>query len=201
MGQAVIFDIGGVLLDWDPRNLYRKMLPDETSIDAFFDEVGFANWNAQQDKGRQWSEGVADLSEQFPHRSSLIEAAHLRWNEMIENTFPDTVVILESLAAQQFPLYAITNFSSEKWGEVQKRFEFLSLFRDAVVSGDEKVMKPDAAIFQCLLTRNDLQAGECIFIDDSPVNTKGAEALGMKTVRFETSAQLRNELEEHGLII
>lgn len=201
MSQVVIFDIGGVLLDWDPRNLYRKLLPNEESIDEFFDEVDFATWNIEQDKGRRWVDGVSKLSEQFPHRNALIEAAHLRWDEMIEQTIPGAVIILENMAAQQIPLYAITNFSSEKWFEVQKRFKFLSLFRDVAVSGDEKVMKPDAAIFQRLLTRNGLLAEDCIFIDDSPVNTKGAEALGIKAVRFENSDQLRIALKEHGLTI
>ncbi|MEH6547602.1 MAG: HAD family phosphatase [Sneathiella sp.] len=201
MRKAVIFDIGGVLLDWNPRHLYRKMLPDEKSIDAFFDEVGFSAWNIQQDAGRSWGDGVAELIEEFPHHNSLIKAAHLRWHEMIESPIHDTVVILELLAARQTALFAISNISSEKCAELQERFKFFSLFRDIVVSGDEKVLKPEATIYQRFLTRNDLQAEDCIFIDDSPVNTKGAEALGMKAVRFETPAQLLNELEEYGLII
>ncbi|MCR9212880.1 MAG: HAD family phosphatase [Proteobacteria bacterium] len=201
MTKVVVFDVGGVLLDWNPRHLYRKILPDENSIDEFFDEVEFSAWNIQQDKGRSWADAVGELSGRFPHHSSLIEAAHLRWHEMIEHTIPDTVVILEELSAQEVPLYAITNFSSEKWTETRKRFEFLSLFRDAVVSGDEKIIKPDAGIFQCLLTRNDLQAEDCVFIDDSQKNVDGASDVGMTAILFETPAQLRKALSGHAVLI
>lgn len=199
MTLSVVFDVGGVLIDWNPRHLYRKLLPDETAIDAFLDEVGFHAWNAQQDAGRAWDQAVADLAGRFPHRRALIEAADGRWPEMVAGPIAGTVAILEALHESGTPLFAITNFSSAKWRLTQERFSFLNRFRDIVVSGDERVVKPEADIFRRFLDRNDLAPEECLFIDDSPVNTKGAAAIGMRPVRFQSPDALREALAEHGI--
>ena len=198
--RAIVFDVGRVLLDWDPRYLYRKLLSDNGAIDAFFDEVGFFDWNLGLDRGQSWQEGVTLLSEQFPHRRDLIEAADKRWHEMISGPITGTVVILDTLKNSGMPLYAITNFSSEKWPEACARFPFLLCFRDVVVSGDEKLLKPDPEIYQLLLNRNNLVADDCIFIDDSKPNVEAASELGMDAIWFQSPAQLETELRGLGVL-
>lgn len=198
MTLSVVFDVGGVLIDWNPRHLYRKLLPDETAIDAFLDEVGFLAWNAQLDAGRDWDQAVADLSGRFPHRRALIEAADRRWSEMVAGPISGTVAILDALHGNGAPLYAITNFSSQKWRLTQARYPFLTRFRDVVVSGDERLVKPDAEIFRCFLERNGLTPETCLFIDDAPANVESAVELGMRGVQFQSPDALREALAEHG---
>lgn len=200
MSRAVIFDIGGVLIDWSPRHLYRKLLPDEARIDAFFAEVGFAEWNVAQDAGRPWAVAVAELSADFPRHARLIEAADRRWQEMVAGPIAGAVALLEACHAKGAPLYAITNFSSEKWVETRARFDFMKRFRDVIVSGDERVMKPDPEIYRRLLARNGLRAGDCLFIDDSPRNVAGAEAVGMAAIRFTDPAALQADLVRLGVL-
>ncbi|MGI9406902.1 MAG: HAD family hydrolase [Hyphomicrobiaceae bacterium] len=198
MNKVVVFDVGGVLLDWNPRYLYRKLLPDDATIEAFFDEVGFSAWNISLDAGRNWDEAVAELGSRFPHRQALIEAAHFRWFDMVSGPIIGTVEILEALNADDVPLYAITNFSSEKWIGAKERFAFLNHFRDTVVSGDEKITKPDPAIYECLLQRNSLEPENCVFIDDSAANVASATAIGIPAIQFKSPAALRNDLVANG---
>lgn len=200
MTKAVIFDIGAVLIDWNPKYLYSKLLPDEAAIDAYLDEIGFNEWNRALDAGGLWGPGIDDLVSRFPHHKALIEASHLRWHEMLPGAIDGTVVILERLAEKGAPLYAITNYSSEKWLETIARFPFFAHFRDIVVSGDEKLMKPDAAIYRLCLERNGLEAGNCIFIDDQPKNVIAAAALGIDAIQFESPAQLERELVARGVL-
>ena len=199
MTLSVVFDVGGVLIDWNPRHLYRKLLPDETAIDAFLDEVGFLAWNAQLDAGRDWDQAVADLSGRFPHRRALIEAADRRWSEMVAGPISGTVAILDALHGNGAPLYAITNFSSQKWRLTQARYPFLTRFRDVVVSGDERAVKPDAEIFHRFLDRNELAPETCLFIDDSAANVDAAAGVGMHSVRFQSPDSLRKSLAERGI--
>lgn len=200
MSKTVIFDIGAVLIDWNPKYLYAKLLPDDAAIDAYLEEIGFQEWNRALDAGGLWGPGIEDLVSRFPHRKDLIEASHLRWHEMLPGAIDDTVVILERLAAKEIPLYAITNYSSEKWVETKARFPFFSHFRDIVVSGDERLMKPDEAIYRLCLERNGLEAETCIFIDDQPKNVAAAAALGIDAIQFEAPAQLARELTARGLL-
>src|SRR5262245_16953490 len=165
MTRAVIFDIGQVLVEWNPTHLYSKLLPDQTAIDAFLDEIGFREWNLALDGGGRWDIAVAELSSRFPHRKTLIEAAHHRWHEMVPGVLDGSVTILEQLSDKGVPLYAITNFSAEKFTETRARFAFFSHFRDIVVSGDEWLLKPDPAIYRLCLERNGLEANRSVFID------------------------------------
>lgn len=197
---SVIFDVGAVLVDWDPRYLFRQLLADDAAIEAFFEEVGFHAWNRSLDGGRVWSEAVADLSARFPHRGALIAAAHERWHEMLPGQIDGSVEILERLAAAGTPLYAITNFSSEKWAETRRRFGFFNVFRDIVVSGDEKLLKPEPEIYRCCLERNGLDARTCVFIDDSMPNVDGAAALGIDAILFQSPEQLEAALAQRGLL-
>jgi 2-haloacid dehalogenase len=201
MTKAVIFDIGGVLIEWHPKHLYLKMLEDEAAIDAFLAEIGFSEWNLALDAGGRWEPAIADLVARYPHRQELIEAAHHRWHEMLPGDIPGTVAILEKLSAAGVPLYAITNFSSEKFVEARARWPFFALFRDIVVSGDEQLLKPEAEIFRLCLERNGLTAQDCVFIDDVAHNIAGARAVGIDAIQFATPEQLERDLTARGLLM
>ncbi len=200
MTRTVIFDIGGVLIDWNPKHLYSKLLQDDAAIEAFLREIGFDEWNRQLDAGGLWGPAIAELVARHPHHTALIEAAHQRWHEMLPGEIPGTVAILERLSEQGVPLYAITNYSTEKWTETRARFPFFAHFRDIVVSGDEKMVKPDLAIFRLCLQRNGLEADSCIFIDDVPRNVAAAKSAGIDAILFETPEKLADELTARGLL-
>jgi 2-haloacid dehalogenase len=200
MTKAVIFDIGAVLIDWNPKYLYSKLLTDDAAIDAFLAEIGFHDWNRALDGGGLWGPAIAELAGRFPHHRELIEAAHTRWHEMLPGAIDGTVDILEQLAAKGVPLYAITNYSTEKWLETKARFPFFAHFRDIVVSGDERLLKPDPAIYRLCLDRNGLEAGSCVFIDDSPKNVAGAASVGIDAILFETPQKLAADLTARSLL-
>lgn len=197
--RAVIFDVGNVLLSWDARALYRQLLPDEAAIDAFFAEIGFHDWNLGFDRGADWDEGVAAHAARFPHHAELVRAFHQRWHETVLGPIDGTVAILEALDADRVPLYAITNFAWPKWQESRARFGFLGRFRDVVVSGQERMLKPDPAIYRLCLERNGLAAADCVFVDDSAANVAGAAAVGIDAIRFTTPEALGDELRRRGL--
>ncbi len=198
--DTVVFDVGNVLILWDPRNLYRKLLPDPAEMERFLAEVCTDAWNLEQDRGRSWAEAIAERLPLFPQHEALIRAYSERWHEMVPGEVPGTVAVMEELRAAGVPLYAITNFSTEKFAEAQVRFPFLRQFRDVVVSGEEKLVKPDPAIYRRLLARNGLEAGRCLFIDDSEKNVRGAEAVGMRAHHFREAGTLRAALVELGLL-
>lgn len=201
MTRAVIFDVGNVLIRWDARLVFRDLLPDAGATDAFMAEVGFDAWNLEQDRGRSWDEGVAVLSAAHPHRAGLIAAFRERWQESVPGEIAGSVEVVEALRAAGVPLYAITNFSAEKWLESVARFPFLgSAFRDVVVSAHEGVVKPDPAIFAVCLRRNGLYAGDCVFVDDSARNIAAAAALGFDAVQFTGPEALRAALAGRGLL-
>lgn len=192
--DTVVFDIGNVLIAWDPRHLYRKLFAEETEMDRFLAEVCTAGWNLEQDRGRGWDEAIAERVALFPQHEALIRAYSERWHEMVPGEVPGTVALLEALRAQGVALHAITNFSAAKFAEAQARFPFLRGFRDVVVSGTERLLKPDPAIYRLLLDRNGLLAGQCLFIDDSPANVEGARAVGMRAHHFTGAPALQAEL-------
>lgn len=195
----VVFDVGNVLLRWDPQLLYAKLIPDAEKRDWFMRNVCTAAWNIEQDRGRSWEEAVAMLVAQHPEWTAEIQASDARWHETIPGTVADNVAILEELADRGEEIYAITNFSREKWAECLIRFPFLQRFTGAVVSAHERLIKPDPAIFQLLLSRYGLEAGRCIFVDDSPRNVEAARASGMQAVHFLDGVDLRGALRALGL--
>ena len=198
---AIIYDIGNVLIRWDVRLLYRQLLPDEAAIDAFLAETGFHAWNLELDRGLPWNEAVAAQTALFPHHATLIAAFHHRWHDTVPGPVEGAPELLADLAAAGVPLYAITNFSSEKFAETTRRFPFLAnAFRDVVVSGDEGVVKPDPEIYRRCLARNGLAAERAIFIDDSLPNVAAAAALGIDAIPFTTTAALRDQLARRGLL-
>ena len=199
--NVVVFDVGGVLLDWNPRYLYRKLFSgDEDAMEYFLTHICSSTWNLLQDAGRPFAEAVAELSERYPKHADNIAAYDQRWEEMITGTIEDTVTILQRLQANATPLYAITNFSTEKFALVRERFDFFEAFAGIVVSGEVKLLKPDRAIYLRLLNDYQLNAADCVFIDDSPINASGAENVGMHAIHFQSPEQLHQALSKQGLL-
>ena len=196
----VIFDIGNVLVHWEPRALYRKIFASEDEVEWFIANVCNSDWNLEQDRGRSFAEAVREATARFPEHADAIAAYDLRWHETVPGPIDGTVGILEELRQRGTPLYAITNFNQDKFRETVERFAFLRTFRDIVVSGDERLLKPDPAIYRVLLERNGIDAAACVFIDDSDKNVRGAEAVGMKAIHFTTPQALRADLAGMGLL-
>jgi 2-haloacid dehalogenase len=196
----VVFDIGNVLVHWDPRALYRKIFASEDEVEWFIANVCNSDWNLEQDRGRSFAEAVREATARFPEHADAIAAYDLRWHETVPGPIDGTVGILEELRQRGTPLYAITNFNQDKFRETLERFSFLRTFRDIVVSGDERLLKPDPAIYRVLLERNGIDAAACVFIDDSEKNVRGAEAVGMKAIHFTTPQALRADLAGMGLL-
>ena len=196
----VVFDIGGVLLDWNPRYLYRKIFDDEQEMDYFLTHICSHTWNLLQDAGRPPAEGVAELSARYPHYAEQIAVYHSRWLETLNGTIHDSVAILQELQHRDTPLYAITNFNQETFALCRQHFDFLNEFLGIVVSGEVKLLKPDPAIYLRLLHDYQLRAEDCVFIDDSEVNAKGAQKVGMHGIHFQSAPGLRLELQKLGLL-
>ncbi|WP_181701420.1 HAD family hydrolase [Chthonobacter albigriseus] len=197
--DTVVFDIGNVLIRWDPRNLYRRLIPDAAEMERFLAEVCTDAWNLEQDRGRTWTEAVAERVALFPDKADLIAAYDTGWHEMVPGEVDGTRSILDELHGAGVPLFAITNFSAEKYAEATDRFPFLTIFRDTVVSAHEGLLKPDPAIYRRLLDRNDLDPRRTVFIDDSVKNVEGALAAGMNAIHFTGAHDLRRDLRDLGL--
>jgi 2-haloacid dehalogenase len=198
--KAVVFDLGGVLIDWDPRHLYRKLLADEAAVEEFLATVCTPEWNAELDRGRPFAEGVAELVERHPEHAAAIAVYHERWPEMVAGDIPGTVEVLAELRAAGVPLYALTNWSAETFAITRGRFEFLEWFDGLLVSGEERVTKPDPAIFQLLLDRFGLDPTATVFVDDSEANVAAARRLGFDAIRFTGHEELRRELVARRLL-
>lgn len=196
----VVFDLGMVLIEWDPRHLYRKVFNDDAKMEWFLSEVCHNDWNLEQDRGRSFDDAVKEATARHPDHAAEIAMYRDRWMEMVPGAIPGSVAILEELHAKDVPLYAITNWNGDTFRATRSRFPFLSLFRDIVVSGDEKLIKPDAAIFQLLARRNKLNLADSLFIDDSLKNIKGAEAAGMQGHHFISPENLRADLVKRGIL-
>jgi 2-haloacid dehalogenase len=198
--DTVVFDIGNVLIRWDVQNLYRKMFPNDAAINQFLGETGLIVRNHEFDRGEHFVDGLADLTRQFPHYAKPLAAFDARWDECLDGPINGNVTLLRELRAANVPVHAITNFNQHKFRYAQTLFPFLTEFDDIVVSGDERLIKPDPAIYQVLLRRRDLQAQQCVFIDDSGANIAAAQNLGFKTVHFaEGSTDTRAEFRALGL--
>jgi len=192
--KALIFDFGNVLSIWDPHQVYKGFFPNDQAIDDFLKEINFSDWNAQQDKGRSFADGVAILSAQFPRYAHLIQVYDERWEDSIVGMIEGTVEIVYKLKRAKYPLYILSNFSSEKFSLIRRRHEYLKLFDDIIVSGEHKLIKPDPAIYHLTLKRINRLAHECIFIDDSISNIETADKLGFHTIRFVSPTRLETDL-------
>jgi 2-haloacid dehalogenase len=197
--NTVVFDLGGVLIDWDPRYLYRRLMP-EDEVEAFLDEIGFAEWNHGQDAGRGWPEAVAEHVARHPRRRELIEAYPRRFADTLGDAIGGTVTVLEELHAAGVPLLALSNWSAGTFPVARRTYPFLDLFDGIVLSGEERVAKPDPRIFAILLERYGLVAADTVFIDDSPANITAAGAAGLVTIHYQSPGRLRGQLVQAGLL-
>ncbi len=199
--DTVIFDLGKVLIEWDPRHLYRQLFAgDEPAMEHFLATVTTADWNLEQDRGRPFAAATALLRARHPDQAALIDAYFLRWPEMMPGEIPGTVAILRELHAAGVPLHAITNWSAETYPYAVARFEWLALFRSITVSGHERLIKPDPAIFTLMIERQQLAAERCLFIDDNADNVATATRLGMRGVLFTGPEALRLTMRREGVL-
>ena len=197
--RVVVFDLGAVLIDWDPRHLYRTLFNgDEAAMERFLAAVCTPEWNARLDAGRPFAEAVEELAGRHPNRARLIHAYRERWGEMLGGVFEGTLAILRELRRAGVPVYALSNWSAEMFALTRRRFPFLDELEGIVISGDVGVSKPDPAIFRHFLDRFGLQADEIAFVDDSPANVAAARGLGIEAIRFEDAAQVRRDLRRLG---
>ncbi|HQT78394.1 MAG TPA: HAD family phosphatase [Rhodopila sp.] len=192
---TVIFDLGGVLIDWNPRYLYRRLFNgDEVAMEHFLTHVCSPAWNHLQDGGRPFIDAEAEAIARHPHQRPLIEAWFSRFNEMIPGPIDGTVAILAELRDRNVPLYALTNWSAETYVGQPDRFDFLSWFAGIVVSGQERLTKPDPRIFRRLLDRYGIDPARAVFIDDIARNVAGAESVGLRGIQFTGAEALRQAL-------
>lgn len=196
---TVVFDVGNVLLRWDPRNLYRTIFDDEGEMEWFLATVCTSQWNLEQDRGRDWDEAVALLVKDYPDHEASIRAFHHRWEETVSGAIEENVALLGRLRNAGVPNYCITNFSGPKFTLAKQRFPFLDGFQGTIVSGDERMLKPEPEIYTLLLDRYGLEADACIFIDDSKANVEGARSVGMHAIHFVEPMDLAAELQRHGI--
>ncbi|MCC6463698.1 MAG: HAD family phosphatase [Saprospiraceae bacterium] len=193
--DTIIFDLGGVLIDWNPDYLYRHLIPDTERRRYFFDNVCTHDWNVEQDAGRPLVEATELLVRDWPDWEPEIRAFYERWEEMLGGVLPETVELLRELRDQgRHRLLALTNWSAETFPVALERYEFLHWFEGIVVSGDEKTRKPFPDIYQILLDRYQVAPSHAVFIDDSLKNVQGAEALGIHGIHFQHAEQLRAAL-------
>lgn len=194
---AVVFDLGAVLVDWNPEYLYSKLIPDPEARRAFLNDVCTLEWNYAMDAGLSVRDEVAKLAAERPEYADLINAWWDRWSEMLGDEIPGTRAVAERISSSGFPLYALTNWSAETWPLGLAEFPFLDdLFDGIVVSGEEGVAKPDPRLFEILNHRYGLAPETTAFIDDSPTNVAGATALGYQAHLFTSANQLETWLED-----
>jgi len=202
--KAVVFDFGGVLIDWSPEYVYRELIPDETERRWFLTHVCSMDWVIRQDGGQTIVEATDELIAKFPDHAALIRAFYERWHEMLGGVHEEGVAIVEKLEAAGVPLFGLTNWSAETFPYAWENFPVLRRFRDIVVSGRVKLVKPDPAIFAAMRERIELQLpglqpAELVFIDDNLKNAEAATALGWHGVHHTSAAQTEARLRELGL--
>jgi 2-haloacid dehalogenase len=193
--KAILFDFGNVLLEWNPRHVYRRYFShDEQAMENFLQEVNFMDWNAQQDKGRTFAEGIAVLSQQFPQYAELIQAYHDNWKDSIRDSLAGTIEIMKQLKKAGYALYGLSNWSAETFPIARQKFDFFNLLDDIIISGEVGSIKPEPEIFEIALERIGKPANECLFIDDALANIEQAQKMGFATIHFRSPQQLGQQL-------
>ena len=195
MIKNVVFDFGGVLVDWNPHHLYDGYFGSEQQATWFLENICLYSWNLQMDGGKPFAEGVAELTMQHPEWAEAIGIYHTRWSEMIGGEIEGTAELVRRLKEAGYGVYGLTNWSMETYPIIRDRYEVFSLFDGVVVSGEEHLLKPDRRIYECLLDRYALKAEESVFLDDNADNVAGAEAAQMSAIRFENALQAERELK------
>jgi 2-haloacid dehalogenase len=196
---TIIFDFGGVLVDWNPRHFYRGEFGDNTAMEAFLAHIGWVEWNLQQDKGRSLAEATELLQRQFPDYHAKIQLFYEHWDKMLKGEIHENVALLQELK-QKYKLYGLTNWSAETFPIALERFSFFKLFDGIVVSGEEKLVKPDEQIFRLILERYHLDPKNTLFIDDNRNNIDTAKGMGFSTIHVTEQTDLRQELHVWGLL-
>lgn len=193
--DTVIFDLGGVLIDWNPRYVYRKIFRTEEEVEWFLENVTTSEWNENQDAGYPLHKATEELIAKHPEWEPQIKAYYGRWLEMLGDSIHETVDILNGLKKNgKYKLYALTNWSAETFPHALERFEFFKLFDGVLVSGEEKMRKPFPEFYQRLLNKFNIEPSRALFIDDSLRNVKAAEAVGIKSIAFQSPDKLRMDL-------
>ncbi len=199
--RAVLWDVGNVIVRWDPRALYAKIFKEPADLDRFLSHVCTLDWHVEHDRGVAFPDNAVPLIQRFPEHEAEIRAWDERFDEMLSGPVPETAAVIDALAARGTPQFALTNMPQSKWPVVQAISpQHFSHFRDAIVSGDEGVIKPDRRIYEIVLERTALNAGDLLFIDDSAANIEAAKAMGFHTHHFTDPAALRGAVERHGLL-
>lgn len=199
--KAIIFDLGGVLVDWNPKYLFEKVIDDEDKRNYFLQHICNLDWNEEQDAGRSIKEATEELVTRHPEWKEHIHTYYDRWEEMLAGPIHGTVDILKAVKdTGNYKLYALTNWSAELFPRALELFHFFHWFDGRVVSGEEKMRKPAPEFYQVLLDRFHLEPEETLFIDDSLRNIKAAEALGITCIHFQNPQQLKEALNEYGII-
>jgi 2-haloacid dehalogenase len=196
---AAVFDIGGVLLDWDPRHLYRQLFDDPDEMADFLARICTADWHRAHDLGADTTRSCELLAREYPEYAAPIMAWAQRGEEMIAGQIDGTVAVLAELRAAGLPCFALSNMEADTYPVRRDRFAFMRWFDGAVISGIEGVAKPDQRIFEIMVSRHDLDPRRTVFIDDSPANVAAARALGFRAIRFVSPEELRNELRRLGV--
>lgn len=198
--KNIVFDFGGVLMDWNPRYFFRDYFNDDERMEYFLTHIAQQEWNEEQDRGRALAEGTEIQVKKFPEWEKEIRAYYDNWTVMLKSDIPHNVEVLRKLGKTDYQLYGLTNWSAETFPYALENYDFFQLFNGKiVVSGTEKLIKPDPKIWHILLERYALQAGESVFIDDSLRNIEMAQSLGFKTVHITPDTNLEEELNNLGV--
>ncbi|MFT5237306.1 MAG: 2-haloacid dehalogenase [Flavobacteriaceae bacterium] len=198
--KNIVFDFGGVLVDWNPRYLFKDIFNDDEKMEHFLGNICSDSWNIQQDAGRTLADGTKILQEQFPEDSEMIQKFYDGWEVMLKDEIPENTKLLSQFDREKFRLWGLTNWSGETFPIALERFDFFKEFEGIVVSGDEKMIKPNEEIYLLLLERYSLKAEESIFIDDNYKNIIAANKLGFHTIHFTENVNLEKRLQELGLL-
>jgi len=196
----IVFDLGNVLIDWDPRHLYRKLLGNETEVEWFLENVCNDEWNIKHDKGQSFDKGISELSKLFPQYTDLIKNWFDRWEEMLGGPIENTVELLAELKKLGFPLYILSNWSAETYPKAEAIYEFLKWFDGKIISGEVGKIKPDPEIFHILIDTYNLNPENSVFIDDKLINIEAANLIGFQGIHFKNAESLRNDLRKVKLI-
>lgn len=195
MIDTIIFDFGGVLVDWNPRYVYRDYFRDDEKMEWFLENICTDSWNMEQDRGRSLKEATELLVEQFPEWETEIRMYYGEWETMLKDAIPETVEILLELK-KKYKMYGLTNWSAETFPIAWDRFEFFQVFEGILVSGKEKLIKPDEKIFERMMEKFHLKPENCLFIDDNLKNVEASRAFGIETIHFLNPEDLREELKK-----
>ncbi|WP_277111310.1 HAD family hydrolase [Chryseobacterium taklimakanense] len=200
--KNIIFDFGGVLMDWNPRYFFKDYFNDDEKMEFFLKNVAVDDWNAEQDRGRTLKEGTEILIEKYPDWEKEVRAYYDNWTTMLRSDIPKNVEVLRKLADTDYELFGLTNWSHETFPYALANYDFFELFKGKiVVSGEEKLIKPDPKIWELLLDRYSIKAEESVFIDDNAKNIEAAKTLGFITVHLTEETDLQTELEKLGVVI